>query len=194
MSHMYALKSAIEDLLGNRAWLDLKESTSTTTWRRYGQKLLDAIALSIRSTIKVRDDDWIEEIHSNLEHSRELMRIAETPEDVIAALAAALLRQVFLQMGHAPSRKTVNSVSLKPENWSFDGFRTVQVVQTAEQRENLFRFKQRKVIGFDTQFDLEAEYRASKSKLPYSQWCRERDADASQVNPRNSMILKGVKD
>jgi len=176
MSYMYALKSAIEDLLGNRAWLDLKESTSTTTWRRYGLKLLDAIALSIQSTIKVRDDEWIVEVHSNLEHSRELMRIAKTPEDVIDSLAAALLRQVFLQMGHAPSRKMADSVPLKPENWSFGGFRTVQVVQTSEQRENLFRFKQRKVLGFDAQFNLEAEYRASKSRLPYSQWCKERGA------------------
>ena len=71
MSHMYALKSAIEDLLGNRAWLELKESTSTTTWRRYGLKLVNAIELSIGTTIKIKDEDWSAEVHSNLEHGRE---------------------------------------------------------------------------------------------------------------------------
>jgi hypothetical protein len=176
MSHMYALKSAIEDLLGNCAWLELKESTSTTTWRRYGLKLVNAIELSIETTIKIKDEDWSAEVHSNLEHGRELMRLAKSPEDVIAALSATLLRQVFLQMGYSPSRKISNSVSLKADNWKFDGFRTVQIVQTVEQRENLFRFKQRKTIGFDAQFDLEAKYRASKSMLPYSQWCAESGA------------------
>ena len=124
MSHMYALKSSIEDLLGNRAWLELKESTSTTTWRRYVQKLLDAIELSIETTVLIKDEEWSQEIRANLDHGRELTRIAKTPEDAIAALSATLLRQVFLQLGSAPSRKTAKTVPLKPQNWDFSGFRS----------------------------------------------------------------------
>ena len=176
MSHMYALKSSIEDLLGKRAWLDLKETTSVATWRRYTLKLLDAIELSIRTTVLIKDEDWMLQIQSNLNHGRGLAKIAKSPEDAIAALSATLLRQVFLQLGHSPIRKAADSVSLKATNWDMSGFRSVQYVQTPEQKENQFCSRQRKEIGFENQFDLQAEYRNSGSKLPYSQWCNERGA------------------
>ena len=176
MSHMYALKSAVEDLLGNQAWLDLKETTSTATWRRYVLKLLDAIELSIETTVLVKDENWMQEVRSNLNHGRELARIAQSPEDAIAALSGTLLRQVFLQLGTAPNRQTVKAVPLKASHWDFSGFRSVQYVQTPQQKEDLFRSKQRRAIGFDAQIDLEAEYRKSGSKLLYSEWCATRAA------------------
>ena len=175
MSHMYALKSSIEDLLGNRAWLELKETTSATTWRRYVLKLLDAIELSVETTVLIKDDEWMQDVRSNLKHGRELMRVAKSPEDVIAALSGTLLRQVFLQLGSAPSRKTAASVPLKSQNWNFSGFRSVQYVQSPQQKEDLFLSKQRRAIGFEAQLDLQSEYRRSRSKLPYSAWCVARE-------------------
>ncbi|MBU1237517.1 MAG: hypothetical protein KJ634_08450 [Gammaproteobacteria bacterium] len=174
LSHMYALKSSIEDVLGNRAWLELKETTSTSTWRRYVLKLLDAIELSVETTVLIKDEEWMQEVRSNLNHGRELTRIAETPDDAIAALSAILLRQVFLQLGSAPSRKSAPSVPLKAQNWNFSGFRSVQYVQSPRQMEDLFLSKQRRAIGFEAQIDLQAEYRKSRSKLPYSAWCAAR--------------------
>ena len=171
---MYALKSAIEDLLGKRAWLELKETTSTTTWRRYVLKLLDAIELSVETTVLIKDEEWMQQVQSNLNHGRELNRIAKNPEDAIAALSATLLRQVFLQLGSTPSRKTAASVPLKPQNWDFSGFRSVQYVQSPRQKDDLFLSKQRRTIGFEAQLDLQAEYRQSRSKLPYSAWCAAR--------------------
>jgi len=176
MSHMYALKSAIEDVLGRKAWLELKETTSTKTWRRYALKLIDAVELSINTTVLIRDEEWALEVKSNLEHGRELVRIAASPEDSIAALSATLLKQVFLQLGHAPSRKMVESVPLKAANWCFTGFRSVQYVQTQDQREALFHANQRRAIGFEAQLNLQAEYRQSNSPLAYSVWCTERGA------------------
>ncbi len=174
MSHMYALKSSIEDLLGNRAWLELKETTSTTSWRRYVFKLLDAIELSVETTVLIMDEEWMQEVRSNLNHGRELTQIAKSPEDAIAALSATLLRQVFLQLGSAPTRKTAESVPLKPQNWDFSGFRSVQYVQSPRQKEDLLLSKQRRAIGFEAQLDLQAEHRQSRSKLPYSAWCAAR--------------------
>lgn len=179
MSHMYALKSSIEDLLGNRAWLDLKETTSTTTWRRYVMKVLDAIELSVGTTVLIKDEEWMEAVCSNLDHGRELARLAQTPEDAIAALSATLLRQVFLQLGSSPSRKTATSVPLKPQNWNFSGFRSVQYVQSPQQKEDLFLSKQRRAIGFEAQLDLQAEYQQSRSKIPYSEWCVARESHPS---------------
>jgi hypothetical protein len=174
MSHMYALKSSIEDLLGNRAWLELKETTSTTSWRRYVLKLFDAIELSVETTVLIKDEEWMQEVRSNLNHGRELTRIAKNPEDAIAALSATLLRQVFLQLGSAPSRKTAASVPLRPQNWDLSGFRSVQYVQSPRQKEDLFLSKQRRAIGFEVQLDLQAQYRQSRSKLPYPAWCAAR--------------------
>ncbi|HSH72658.1 MAG TPA: hypothetical protein VK974_06345 [Methylophilaceae bacterium] len=175
LSHMYALKSAIEDLLGEAAWRDLKECTSTKTWRRYVLKLIDAIEISVATNIQICDEDWMSQVQDNLGHGRELARIAENTDDLISALTSTLLRQVFLQLGNIPRRKTVRTVTLKTENWRLDGFRTVQIVQTPAQRNALFMFKQRKKIGFDAQLDLEAEYRRSKSKLQYWEWCEQRE-------------------
>lgn len=176
MSEMYALKSSIEDLLGNSAWLELKETTSTTSWRRYVLKLLDAIELSVETTVLIKDEEWIQEVRSNLNHGRELNRIAKSPEDAIAALSATLLRQVFLQLGLLPNRKTAASVPLKPQNWDLSGFRSVQYVQSPKQKEDLFLSKQRRAIGFEAQLDLQDEYRHSRTKLPYSVWCATRAA------------------
>jgi hypothetical protein len=184
LSHMYALKSAIEDLLGEAAWRDLKECTSLATWRRYVLKLIDAIDLSIKTNIQICDDDWMSQVSDNLAHGKELARIAKDTDDLIAALTATLLKQVFLQLGQAPRRKTSRAVSLKAENWRLDGFRSVQIVQTPAQREVLFLSKQRRDIGFDAQFDLEAEYRRSKSKLPYSVWCAQRALEQEKAEQK----------
>ena len=173
---MYALKSSIEDVLGNRAWIELKETTSASTWRRYVLKLLDAIELSVDTTVLIKDEEWTQQVGENLNHGRELTRIAKTPEDAIAALSGTLLRQVFLQLGLAPSRKMTNAVPLKPQSWDFSGFRSVQYVQSPKQKENLYLSHQRRTIGFDAQLDLQAEYRSSGSKLSYSAWCSARGA------------------
>jgi hypothetical protein len=173
---MYALKSSIEDILGNRAWTELKETISASTWRRYVMKLLDAIELSVDTTVQIKDEEWTEQVRANLDHGRELTRIAETPEDAIAALSATLLRQVFLQLGSSPSRKMTNTVPLKAQSWDFSGFRSVQYVQSPKQKEELFQSKQRKAIGFEAQLDLLAEYRRSGGKQSYSAWCMARGA------------------
>lgn len=174
MSHMYALKSSIEQVLGRQAWYDLKETTSVATWRRYVMKLFDAIELSVETTVTIRDDDWIADIRSNLAHGRDLTIIAKTPEDAIAALSGTLLRQVFLQLGSAPFSRSGDKTPLKPAHWDFSGFRSVQYVQSEQQREELFLSKQRKVIGFEAQIDLQAEHRSAKTRQPYSEWCAQR--------------------
>jgi hypothetical protein len=174
MSYMYALKSAIEEFLGRQAWYDLKETTSAAIWRKYVIKLLDAIELSVETTVEIKDDAWIKDIRSNLAHGRDLAKIAKTPEDAIAALSGTILRQVFLQLGAEPFSRSRDTTPLQPVHWDFSGFRSVQYVQSDKQREDLFLSKQRKAIGFEAQLDLQSEYRESKTKQSYSEWCAKR--------------------
>ncbi|WP_444939955.1 hypothetical protein ACJJI3_12680 [Microbulbifer sp. ZKSA004] len=56
-----------------------------------------------------------------------------------------------------------------------DKFRSVIYLQAPEQREKLFINKQQKKIGFEAQQELRFKYKESKTKLPYEQWCLERD-------------------
>ena len=77
MSHMSPLKSVIEDFLGSRARYDLKETTSLATWRKCVFKLFGAIALSVETTILIRDDDWMQDVQENINHGRELGKIAK---------------------------------------------------------------------------------------------------------------------
>lgn len=129
----YTLKSVIEDLLGSRAWFDLKETvslTSLTKWWKCVFKLFDAIELSVKITILIRDDDRMQEIPENI-------KCGEDTDDLTAALPATLLQRVFLQFVEYPPRKTVPSVSLKAECSDFSGFRSIQVVQTPKQRRKI---------------------------------------------------------
>ena len=66
LEHRYALKTAMEQLLGREAWSSLKETTSVAVWRKYILKTLKAIRLSIRETVRVRDEAWADAIEENL--------------------------------------------------------------------------------------------------------------------------------
>jgi hypothetical protein len=175
VSQNYALKAAVEQLFGQQAWLDLKETTCLATWRQYALKIIDAIEISIHVSIEVRDEDWISNINENLNHGRALVKSAENLEELLSSLTAVLLRQVFLQIGLCPNRQTALKVTLRAENWKLNDHRSVQYIQSPAQVEAAFWSKQQKQIGFAKQMVLRDEYKVSKSKLPFSRWCRERE-------------------
>ncbi len=56
------VKSAIENLFGKKAWYALKESNSVPTWKKYAEKTLKAIRVSIHQTVKHCDNEWLCEI------------------------------------------------------------------------------------------------------------------------------------
>jgi hypothetical protein len=169
------LKSALEDLFGRDAWYALKESNHLPTWRKYGQKTLRAVERAIRDTVEICDDQWLSDVTERLARGLEEVKLADSIEDVVGVLAGTMVEVSFLQIGHMPRRKGGDgSPALRKGEWKLDGFRSVVYLQTPEQKNNQFRAAQRKVIGFNEQFDLEAEYRKSKSKLSYKDWCAKR--------------------
>jgi hypothetical protein len=175
ISHYYALKTAIEQLFGNRAWLDLKECTSVPTWRAYVLKLFAAVRISIDQSIEIRDEGWVAEVQENLDRGAVAAKSAKDIDELLSALSATLLRQVFLQIGTLPDRSTARKVTLAREFWTLNRHRSVQYVQTPTQIENAFFNDQQRRICFDKQVELRKEHRASKSKLPFSKWCRARE-------------------
>jgi len=170
------LKSALENLFGRDAWYALKESNHLGTWRKYGERTLKALELSIKDSVEIYDEEWMEEVSSCLSEGLEQLKVANAIDDVVGVLAATMVEMSFLQLGHMPRRKGKSGpYPLRKGEWRLNGFRSVAYLQTKGQKEDRFLSLQRRKIGFDEQFDLMAEYRRSRSKLAYSEWCAQRE-------------------
>lgn len=169
ISQNYELKAAIQALFGNQTWLDLKETTSLATWRRYVMKLLDAIELSIDCSVEIRDDAWAAEVAGNLARGRKSAKSSKSIEALLSGFNATLLGQVFLQIGFLPKRDTARkAVALTKANWRMNNWRSVQYVQSPAQIEAMFWSEQQGKIGFERQMPPHEEHRINKSKLPCS--------------------------
>lgn len=167
------LKSVMEDVFGTNAWYALKESNHIPTWRKYAQKLLESIEFSIKDTVEIYDEEWMQQIEDCIHRGSSLLKSSDEIDEIIAVLAGVLANVSFLQIGHMPRRKgDKKSPSFRKGNWKFDSFRSVVYLQTKEQQETLFLHNQYTRIGFEKQQDLRSEHYRSKSKLPYSEWCK----------------------
>ena len=168
-----SLKSTIENLFGSESWYALKESNHLPTWKKQLQKVVRAIHISILTTVKIYDEEWIEQINDTVECGQKNIIKATDIEEAIAALSATLINISFLQVGFMPNRKgRPKKITLKKENWNLDLYRTVMYLQTEEQKEAVFWSKQQKEIGFSCQIEMWYKYRQLKSNISYSKWCK----------------------
>jgi hypothetical protein len=71
MSQFYSLKSTMEALFGHPMYMELKETTDLAIWRKAMKKLLDAVEISIKHSVKIADPDWHKAVESVLNHGRE---------------------------------------------------------------------------------------------------------------------------
>jgi hypothetical protein len=168
-------KSAVEDLFGRDAWYALKESNHLPTWRKYAGKVLRAVELSIRDTVEIYDDEWLEQVTVRLRQGSEQVAQADAIDEVIGVVAGTMIEVSFLQIGSMPRRKGKSGpFLLRRGEWRFNGFRSVAYLQTKAQEDDVFLAAQRRKLGFEKELDLQAEHRASRSKLSYAEWCRQK--------------------
>jgi hypothetical protein len=171
-SKYLTLKVAIENLFGTDAWYALKESGHLATWRNYSQKTLRALELSINDTVEICDVEWLTELRERIDRGVEAIREANSIDEVISIMAATLIEVSFLQVGLIPRRRgRTGRYPLRKGQWKLDLYRSVAYFQTKEQKEAQFWSKQQQLIGFQNQQALHAQYRESRSKLSYSEWC-----------------------
>jgi hypothetical protein len=150
MSQFYPLKATLEELLGHRVYLRLKETATLREWTQEIQKLLRAIKIAVKSTIEVADDDWFSDIDKILELGNKLVADSKTVTSLFADLSAILTRLVFLQIGFLPlGRYKQDVIPLRKEWWTLNIVRTVQYVQNDAQRHNaqLLREKRSNAIA-----------------------------------------------
>ena len=170
------VKSAIENLFGERAWYALKESNSVSTWRKYTEKTLKAIQFSIHQTVKHCDREWLSEIDEKIENSFAQSKACRGIDELIAVLAGTFINLSFLQIGYMPHRSgSKRNFMLRKHFWDMSHHRNVVYLQSKEQRESLFLGKQQQKLGIEEQLRIQREYKASKSNLSYSEWCEKNE-------------------
>lgn len=136
LEHLYPVKALVERLFGNAAFMKIKMGGSMSNWRGMGIRILDAVALSVTSTVQIADEDWFKEVSHAIQHGKEGVRTAQTIDQLQSHLLATLAELVFIQLGNFPRHPLHKTTPLAAEWWTLDGFRTVQYVQSPLQKEN----------------------------------------------------------
>lgn len=143
MSQFYPLKAILEDILGKKTYSKLKETGTLSDWKEETLKLLNAIELAIRETVKIADQDFHDEAKQILELGRKLIPLAKDVADLFSYVSATLAKVVFLQIGYIPSYH-IESRPLREKNWILSCIRSVQYVQTEEQKRTAKEMKESK--------------------------------------------------
>lgn len=144
LEHLYPVKALIESLFGRPAFMKIKMGGSMSEWRKASIRLLDAVELSVKSTVKIADEDWFKEIAETIDRSKARIHDATVIDALLSYLVQALCQLVFIQLGNFPERRLAKTTPLTPKWWTLTGFRSVQYVQSDKQREAQARFNVRR--------------------------------------------------
>jgi hypothetical protein len=135
MSQFYPLKDVLEQLFGKATYDRVKETAGLREWKAETTKLLKAIEIAISATVQVADDAWRDEIRDILKLGRRHIATSRSVTALFAHLSATLTRLVFIQIGFLPlGHYRDRVVPLTAKRWKLDPVRTVQYVQSADQR------------------------------------------------------------
>ena len=130
----YGLKSLVENLFGNKAWLEIKHATDVKTWKKYSIKILSAIEFTAMSTVEIADSEWFKELNVLVEFGKKRINSSKSTEEIFAALSASIANISFFQLGRLPNNTRCKQITLRHQgNWKFNEFRSVQYVQNKEQ-------------------------------------------------------------
>lgn len=144
MSQFYPLKAVLEEILGKRTYRKLKETGDLSDWKQVTIKLLNSIELAIQETVKIADQDFYDEVKQTLELGRKLLPLADDIADLFSYVSATLTKIVFLQIGYIPSY-CLEIRPLVPKYWNLSGIRSVQYVQSEEQKRSAKEIKESKL-------------------------------------------------
>lgn len=134
LSQYYPAKALFEQILGQSAFMRVKDYGPLSAWRENYTKLLRAVGVAVEATVEVADIEWKQEVSELLTHGIKRLATARSIDDLHAAAAATLGELTFLQLGFVPrGRHGVANVPLIGRNWKMNPVRTVQYVQSAEQ-------------------------------------------------------------
>ena len=148
LSQYYSIKDLFELVLGKASFKKLKDAGSIKDWKLESVRLLKAISLSVEATVEIVDQEWIDEFHDLINKGASSVESSSEIDELFASLAATLGQLVFLQIGFLPhAHRTMERVPLTVSHWKLNLIRSVQYVQSEDQRRTQFRITKRKNIG-----------------------------------------------
>ena len=135
----YALKATLERIWGKDTYTDLKHCSDLKVWKKYLQRTLEAIKLAISDTVQVADPEWLEDAIGILDMGSKRLHDSTEFDDLFQAFAATLTELSFHQIGRFPQMVLSSRATLRKSDWNLSAYRSVQYVQTREQKEQLER-------------------------------------------------------
>lgn len=151
LSQYYPIKALFESVLGKSAFSCVKDYGSLANWRKNYKRLLKAINVSIDATVEVVDSEWRSDIAHLLERGEKLIETVDTIDELHAGMVAILGELAFLQIGFVPrGHCKYKTISLTKSNWKLTPVRTVQYVQSQEQRLQQERLAERRSGRYKT--------------------------------------------
>lgn len=135
----YAMKATLERIWGKDTYADLKHCSDLKVWKKYLQRTLEAIKLAISDTVKVADPEWREGATGILDMGSKRLHDSTEFDDLFQVFAATLTELSFHQIGLCPVRNLSNRATLRKGDWNLSAYRSVQYVQSEEQKERLQR-------------------------------------------------------
>jgi hypothetical protein len=135
LSQYYPAKALFEQVLGRTAFLRVKDYGPLSAWCKNYIKLLRALGIASEATVEIADAEWTQEVSDLLAHGCKRLQHAKSIDELHAVAAATLGELAFLQLGFVPrGRHNTDNISLTSRNWKMNAVRTVQYVQSNEQR------------------------------------------------------------
>lgn len=135
LSQYYAAKALFGQVLGRTAFLRVKDYGPLSAWCENYMKLLRAVGVAVEATVEIVDAEWKQEVSELLEHGYQRLRSAKSIDELHSVAAATLGELAFLQLGFVPrGHHSSDNIPLTRRNWRMNAVRTVQYVQSNEQR------------------------------------------------------------
>lgn len=135
LSQYYAAKALFEQVLGRTAFMRVKDYAPLSAWCENYVKLLRALGVATEATVEIVDAEWKQEVSDLLARGCKRLRHAKSIDELHAVAAATLGELAFLQLGFVPrGHHNTDNLSLTSRNWKMNAVRTVQYVQSKEQR------------------------------------------------------------
>jgi len=149
LSQYYSIKAVFEQILGKASFMKIKDYGSLAIWKAETVRLLKTIEYSIDTTVEVADEDWRGEIHTEIRYGITCIQSASEIGELFSNLSATLVKVVFLQIGFLPLGHSNLRFTppLIPQNWKLNPVRSVQYVQSEQQRLAQKRIQEAKCIS-----------------------------------------------
>lgn len=171
-SQYASLKHLLESLYGRDEYVKFKERTVFKDWKHECSKVLRSIDIAIHENVTVADDDWFDEVKKLMEYGHGIIKMAKSPDELFAALSSVSVRLNFLQLGKIPKFYAAKRVKNNAANFKLSCYRSVQYVQSAQQKYQKKLDDFQKTISNSQFLDLHLEYRKVITEFDFVDWSK----------------------